>query len=265
MDRDGRPVRKNDAAEAQEARNLPAPDKLHPAGAVLMLFARSLFLILAQGLASVLFLFQRNPHPFRAAAQGWTVWSTLADLACLFLLIRLTKREGLRLFDLMGPKKQTFNQDLFQALVLFPVLLILDIAGLILGDYLVYGSWLPVGLPAGFAGRLLPLWAVVYSRLVWWPLWSWMEEMTYNGYALPRLQALTGRAWAAVALVTFGWSLQHLFLPTLWDGRYFLWRFLVFIPFNLAAPLIYLHLRRLTPLVFAHWGLDLLTTLVTIA
>ena len=92
-----------------------------------------------------------------------------------------------------------------------------------------------------------------------------MEETTYNGYVLPRLQALTGRSWVAVALVTFGWSFQHLFLPTLWDARYFLWRFLIFIPFNLVAPLLYLRLRRLAPIVFAHWGLDLLTTLITIA
>jgi hypothetical protein len=31
------------------------------------------------------------------------------------------------------------------------------------------------------------------------------EEITYQAYALPRIQALSGRTWVAIAVVGFWW------------------------------------------------------------
>ena len=230
-----------------------------------LLIARPVFLLAAQGLAALLLAVQDDPAPFRSSAKYWTIWSSLADLATLLLLTRLARGEGLRVGDLMNFKRKGLGRDVFQGLSLFPLVLALNIGGLILGSLMVYGSWLPTGIPAGLAGRVLPLWAILFSRLLWWPLWSWMEEISFNGYALPRLASLTGKSWAAVALVTFAWSIQHMFLPVILDARFLLWRFLVFIPFNLVSSLLFLRLRRLTPIVLSHWGMDLLSTLFTIA
>ena len=41
--------------------------------------------------------------------------------------------------------------------------------------------------------------------------------MTYQAYVLPRIQALSGRAWIAVVVVSFWWALQHSFLPFIAD------------------------------------------------
>src|ERR1039458_4379248 len=73
-------------------------------------------------------------------------------------------------------------------------------------------------------GRVLPVWAVVYSLSVWWMIWSPTEEMTYQAYALPRIQALSGRTWVAMVVVGFWWALQHSLLPFLPDWRSALWR-----------------------------------------
>ncbi len=251
----------NDRAELLQRK---ASGSLRWAAVVGMAFVPALFLLISQGLVSAGYRLAGAAHPFQAAAKWWTVWSSLADLACLGLLAGLTRREGIRLIDLMGLERRRLVRDVFLGICLFLPMLLIDIGGLILGDYLVYGNWLPLGIPAGFAGRVLPAWAALYSRILWWPLWSWIEEMTFNGYALPRLQALSGHTGFAVALVGFAWSFQHLFLPAILDGRYLLWKFLVFIPFNVLMPLLYLRMRRLTPIVVAHWGLDLLTTLFTI-
>jgi hypothetical protein len=37
-------------------------------------------------------------------------------------------------------------------------------------------------------------------------IWSPTEEMTYQAYALPRIQALSRRAWVAVVVVGFWWA-----------------------------------------------------------
>ena len=61
--------------------------------------------------------------------------------------------------------------------------------------------------------------------LVWPALWAPAEELTYLGYALPRLEAWIGRGPAA-AVVSLVWAAQHLALPFIPDGRYLLSRML---------------------------------------
>jgi len=66
-------------------------------------------------------------------------------------------------------------------------------------------------------------------------------------------------------LVGFGWALQHCFLPFSLDGRQLLFRFLIFLPLVIVMPILYLRVRRLLPFVIAHWGMDFVLTLMTIA
>lgn len=55
-------------------------------------------------------------------------------------------------------------------------------------------------------------------------------------------------------------SLQHSFLM-LADLRYGLYLFLTFVPLTLATELVYLRIRRLPPLIVAHWLMDLTSAL----
>jgi uncharacterized protein len=105
---------------------------------------------------------------------------------------------------------------------------------------------------------------MLYSRLIWWVIWSFTEELTYQGYALPRLQLLCGRTWVAVVLVGFGWSLQHCFLPLFFDPRHFIWILITFFPLKIAMQLLYLRFRRLLPLIVAHWAMDFVSTFMII-
>jgi hypothetical protein len=68
-------------------------------------------------------------------------------------------------------------------------------------------------------GHALPIWAIVYSMALWWVIWSPTEETTYQAYALPRLEALTGHTWVAFLIVGFFWTAQHCALPFVPDWR----------------------------------------------
>ena len=124
---------------------------------------------------------------------------------------------------------------------------------------IAYGSMNPTFPEATFI-RTLPLLAVLYSRILWWPLWSVTEEMTYTGYALPRLIAITRSPWLSVIIVSIFYSLQHCFL-SIADFRYGFYTFLLFIPLSLALELIYLRVKRLTPIIIGHWLMDLASVL----
>lgn len=139
-------------------------------GPMLMLVARSAFILLAQGLTYLLFLLLDVPNASVVIRNWWPVYGTLVDLGCLALLIWLTRREGIRLLDLVGFVKSRLKTDIPLGFGLF--LLIFPIAmlgGGALAQYLVYGTLNPE-FPEYTFMRVLPLLPLLYARILWWPI-----------------------------------------------------------------------------------------------
>lgn len=57
-------------------------------------------------------------------------------------------------------------------------------------------------------------------------------------------------------MVALVWALQHAFMPLTFDPAYMAHRFVSSVPNALFMILVYLRLRRLLPLVIAHWLMD---------
>jgi membrane protease YdiL (CAAX protease family) len=104
---------------------------------------------------------------------------------------------------------------------------------------------------------------MVYGLSLWWMIWSPTEEITYQGYVVPRIEALTGCSWVAVVIVGFFWTVQHCALPFMPDWRYLVFRFLTFLPGVLLLILMYMRTRRVAPLIIAHWPMDISAALMT--
>jgi hypothetical protein len=224
-------------------------------GPMLVLLARSVFILLAQGITFLIFIQLNVPNAAVVIRNWWPVYGTLVDFGCLGLLIWLTGREGLRLRDLISLSKGRLISEILLGLGLFVAIFPAAIfGGGMLAQLIVYGRLNPVFPEYTFA-RILPLMALLYARILWWPIWSVTEEMTYNGYALPRLVAMTKSRWLSVAIVAFFFSIQHSFLM-LAGFQFGLYMFLTFIPLTIAWELVYLRFRRLTPLIVGHWLMD---------
>jgi membrane protease YdiL (CAAX protease family) len=226
---------------------------------VIIIFARLIFAILAQGLIAGLFMLQGSPTPWQAAAPWWIVYGTLIDIGCLVLLARLTRREGIRLSDLLSFQRQHLGRDLLLGLGFIILYIFLATIGGIFSGLLIYGA-----APAPAIMIPLPLWGTLYSLIVWPILWAFAEEMTYQGYALPRLEVLSGRAWLAVIIVGFGWALQHSALPLMADWRWAAYRFASSLLIGIVLPIIYLRTRRLLPFIIAHWAANFVAVLMTV-
>jgi len=228
-------------------------------GPMLMLFARPALLLVGQGITLLLFLHLSVPNPTVAIRNWSSVFGTLIDFGCLGLLFWLTRREGIRLRDLIGFVQGDLKTDIPLGLGIFIIGAGAIFGGGMLAQLITYGR-LHVVFPEFTYIRTLPLWAILYSRVVWWPIWSATEEMTYNGFALPRLIALTNSRWLSVVMVSFFFSIQHSFL-TLAGFQFGLYIFLTFIPLTIVMELLYLTIRRLPPLIVAHWLMDLSSVL----
>jgi membrane protease YdiL (CAAX protease family) len=235
-------------------------------GPVVMVFGRTLLCLVAQALVASVFWLQGHDSAWSAAAAWWTVWGTLVDLGCLAGMFWLARREGLRLRDLFGFDRKRLGRDVLLGvglfLAVFPVTII---GGTMLASWLIFGTTQAPMYAGELTGRVLPWWGVLYSLTLWWLVWSPTEELTFNGYVLPRLEALTRRPWLAVAVVGLLWAAMHAAIPTLFDARYLAWRTLSFLPLCLTMSAVYLRVRRLVPLVITHWAMDFIGALFTLA
>jgi membrane protease YdiL (CAAX protease family) len=167
------------------------------------------------------------------------------------LLWRLTRREGIRLFDLVDFERRRLARDVALGFVLIPPSLLFVFAGTYTAGWLLYGRLAPPYLLGD-----LPLPAALYGVLVFPFIWGLTEQMTYNGYLLPRFQVLCRSTSLAIAIVAFVWSAQHVVMPLTFETKFMAFRLLSSIPLSLFMTLLYLRLRRLIPFAVAHALMD---------
>jgi hypothetical protein len=205
----------------------------------------------AQAVVAAILAFRGSPTPWRDAAPWLPVYGTLIDAGCLLLLWRLTRRENIRLIDLVGIERSRLLRDTLLGLALIPVCLVFILGGVYAAGWLVYGTLTPPYLYGA-----LPLPAALYGVLVWPFIWGFTEQMTYNGYLVSRFQVLCRSTSLAVAIVAFAWSLQHVFMPLTFDAKFMAFRLLSPVPNTLFVTLLYLRWRRLLPLAISHALMD---------
>lgn len=220
-------------------------------GPALTLFARAACAVGAQAVVAAFFAFRGSTSPWRDAAPWLPVYGTLIDVGCLVLLWRLTRRENIRLIDLAGVERTRLLRDTLLGFALIPVSIVFILGGSYTAGWFVYSTLAP---PYLFGA--LPLPAALCGVLVWPFIWGLTEQMTYNGYLLPRFQVLCRRTSLAVAIVAFAWSSQHVFMPLTFDARFMAFRLLSPLPNTLFVTLLCLRWRRVLPFAISHALMD---------
>ncbi len=220
-------------------------------GPAVMLFARIGCAVGAQALVAAIFALRSSPTPWHDAEPWLPVYGTLIDAGCLVLLWRLTRREGLRLFALIGFERNRLVGDVLLGLALAAPSLLFILGGIYGAGWLLYGT-----LAQPYLFGALPWPAALYGLLVFPVVWGLTEQMTYNAYLLPRFQALYGSAYPAIAIVAFVWAAQHAFMPLTFDARFMAFRLFSSLPHSIFQTVLYLRLRRVVPLAITHALLD---------
>jgi uncharacterized protein len=220
-------------------------------GPALMLFARAACAVGVQALVAAIFALRSSPTPWHDAEPWLPVYGTLIDAGCLAMMWRLTRREGIHLFDLVGFERTRLVRDVLLGLAVILASLAFILGGVYATGWLLYGTLTP---PYLFGP--LPLPAALYGVLVFPFIWGLTEQMTYNGYLLPRFQVLGRSTSLAIIIVAFAWSLQHAFMPLTFDARFMAFRLLSSVPQSVFITSMYLRLRRLVPLAIAHALMD---------
>jgi hypothetical protein len=220
-----------------------------------MLVSRTVLFAAVQALIALGFLAAGSPDAWHESERWWILCAAGANIASIFLLRWLFKREGGRFWDLFRIHRETFWKDLGLALLVFVL------AGPVayfpmnmLGD-LILGS---AARSTDFLFRPLPGWALILGLL--FPLTITLAELpTYFGYVMPRLSDKLKNGWLAWGLASLFLGLQHAALPLIFDGPYLLWRALMYMPFAFYIGLALKLRPRLMPyLIIGHGLIDLM-------
>ncbi len=224
-----------------------------------MLPARTVFFFLFQALFAVGFMLAGDRTAWNQSAAWWPMVVTLTNLVCLYLLIHLYRSEGKRYWDLFRFDRQHLKGDLG---VLFVFLLIAGPVSMLPNSLLatmLYGDRL-----APMSQFIVPLPPVgLLAAVVLFPITQGLVELAvYFMYVMPRL-AKQINPWLAYILASFFLGIQHAMIPLRFDGRFFIWRSLMFIPFAFLIGAILKWRPRMFPyLAVVHVLIDFATGLM---
>jgi membrane protease YdiL (CAAX protease family) len=195
--------------------------------------------------------------PWTAALSYANFYTSIpVDLVTLLVLVWLLHGEGINLGELIGLERHRLGRDLLIGVALFVVLYVVFVLGSLMGALLAYGPSVFSSPPSGhLEGYAPPLWVLWWATIVLPVSVSFAEELTYRGYALPRIAGLTGSTGAGVLLSSLAFGLQHVALPLV-GVQVAISRVVPTFLAGLVLALLYVKLKRLLPLMVGHWLLD---------
>lgn len=217
------------------------------------LIMRSLFFIIFGVLIMGVLALNGSADPLKEAEKWWPFQAIFANILSLVSLNFFLKKENLSFSALFKSKKIGVKKTIKDLLLLIMAAVIGGGVPLYLFSYAFLGSF----VPPSTMFQEIPLWAAFIALLIFPVTNALVELPIYMGYALPRLQMITGRTWIALVLAALGLALQHVFLPLIFEPNYMLWRLFSFLPLALMLGAIFLKTRRLSLIVIVHFLIDL--------
>ncbi|MCM1213018.1 MAG: CPBP family intramembrane metalloprotease [Lachnospiraceae bacterium] len=189
-------------------------------------------------------------------SNWWSVAASVVNIAVIGLLCFLAKKNKSSFRELINYQKgKTTAKQIAGISVL---ILAVGMAGMYLAGYLCYGV-IPYAAPMMIAP--IPVWLAVINVFILPVTTAFAEDGLYLGCGVNRIQ----NKFLAITAPAFFFALQHSFIPTLFDMRYILYRFLSFLPLTLILCWYYHRKRNPLPVMVGHAVIDVATVLQILA
>jgi hypothetical protein len=165
------------------------------------------------------------PRPLADRGGLWLAWFALASVINLIVLRLLLGREGIGLRDFYRGRTRGAHREIGSDLRWVGMALVIAAPLGILPNLLLSSVlWGDTTAGGALSFRPLPVFGAVAILAVFPIVHALAELPTYFGYVMPRLASANGWRIQAVVLCAAVLSVQHVFLPLLFDWRYLVWR-----------------------------------------
>lgn len=189
-------------------------------------------------------------------SNWWSIAASIVNIALLLLLWFWTKKNKSSYWELINYQKGKTNAK--QIIGISVLVLVIGMVGMYMTGYLCYGV-IPYAAPMMIAP--VPVWLAVINVFLLPISTAFAEDGLYLGCGVNQIQNKV----LAIAVPAFFFALQHSFIPTLFDCKYMIYRFISFLPLTLILCWYYYKKRNPIPIMTGHAMIDVATVLQILA
>lgn len=179
----------------------------------------------------------------------WSIVASAVNIVTIVLLVLLTRKNG-GYAKLINYEKGKTKPKQIVGMILLVVLV--GMGGMYLAGFICYGV-IPYAAPMMIAP--IPLWLAIINVLLLPVSTALAEDGLYLGCGVNQIK----NKYAAILVPAFFFALQHSFIPTLFDVRYIIYRFLSFLPLTIILCHNYYKNRNPLPIMIGHAVIDVAT------
>lgn len=189
-------------------------------------------------------------------SNWWTIVATIINLFTILLLILLARRTGQTYSELINYKKG--NTKVRQVIIISLIVLTIGAGGMYLAGLICYGVF-PYAPPMMI--EPIPKILAILNFLPLPVTSALAEDGLYLGCGVNQIK----NKYVSIIVPAFFYALQHCFIPTLFDGRYIIYRFLSFLPLAIILCWYYQKKRNPLPIMIGHALIDMMTVIWVLA
>lgn len=185
-------------------------------------------------------------------SNWWSIVASIVNVITILLLIFASKKIGSNYRDLINYQKG--KTTIAQIVKMTVVILAVGMSGMYFAGYVCYGV-IPYAAPMMIAP--IPLWMAIINIVVLPLSTVFAEDGLYLGCGVNQIK----NKYAAVIIPALFFALQHCFIPTLFDIKYVIYRFLSFLPLTVILCMYYYKKRNPLPIMVGHGIIDVATVM----
>ena len=189
-------------------------------------------------------------------SNWWSIVASIVNIVLILIMHFFTKKNKSSFWELINFQKgKTKAKQIIEISVL---ILAIGMTGMYMAGYLCYGI-IPYAAPMMIAP--IPVWLAVINIAILPISTAFAEDGLYLGCGVNQMQ----NKILAITIPAFFFALQHSFIPTLFDLKYIIYRFISFLPLTLILCWYYYKKRNPLPIMVGHAIIDMATVLQILA
>lgn len=176
-------------------------------------------------------------------SNWWSIVATIVNIITILLLVFITKKMNTNYKELINYEKG--KTKIKQVVIMSIIILLIGTGGMYLAGFICYGKF-PYAAPMMI--EPIPVILAIINFIVLPLTVPFAEDGLYLGCGVNQIK----NKYMAILIPAFFYALQHSFIPTLFDGKFIIYRFLSFLPLTIILCWYYYKKRNPVPIMIGH-------------
>ena len=189
-------------------------------------------------------------------SNWWSVAASCVNIFTILLIVLAAKKSGSSYREVLNLHKSKLGVKKMIGIII--ALIVIGTSGMYLAGLVCYGK-IPYTPPKIVAP--IPLVLAVINILVLPVTTTLAEDGLYLGCGVNSI----GNKFASILIPSFFYAVQHCFIPTIFDAKYMIYRFLSLLPCAVIMCWYYQKKKDPVPIMIAHTILDIATAATILA